>query len=139
VTWAIYTQITAKARALEMLIAVFVAFWAFQVLIYAMTGTGPLAWAGLIGRAELAVPLVLLTLGALHWLGTWLADHGPLPAVARAVSMVGMALVFAALSWAGGGTSAAPTYAGIALACLGAAIPAAKDARYARIFHATNT
>lgn len=135
-TWQNYTQITAKARALEMIIAVFVARWAYTMGQYAVIGTAPLAWAGLSGRAELAVPGALLALSLLHWLGTWLSDHGPLPAVARALAMAGMALIFAALSWAGGGTSAAPTYAGIALACFWAVAPAAKDARYARIFHA---
>lgn len=137
-TWTLYTRVTAKARALEMVIAAFVAFWAFNVLVYALFGRGPLLWAGLSRVTEIQLTAGLLCLSAVHLVGTYQVDRGTWPAAARAVAMAGMALCFAFLAVQGGGTSAAPTYFGITLACLGAVAPAAKDARYARGLHAAD-
>lgn len=137
-SWTLYTQITAKARALEMVIAVFVAFWAFTVLTYALVGTAPLSWANFSRHQEITLTGMLLALGGLHLIGTLSTDRGAWPGIARAVAMGGMALSFAGLAIQGGGTSAAPTYLGITLACLAAVVPAMRDAHYARRFHAAD-
>lgn len=119
-----------------MLIAAFVIFWAVAVLHYAVSGRQPLAWAGLTGPAELRLTATLLGFCLLHMAGTALSSRGSLPAVLRAIALAGMATCFGWLAWAGIGTSAAPTYLGITVACIGAIAPAAKDARYARSIHA---
>lgn len=134
-SYTLYAQLTAKARALEMIVAVFAAFWAFQVLIYALTGTEPLAWAGMKGQDGAILPGALLALGGIHAAGTWGWRRGAHAAVARAIAMAGMTVCFAYLAFMGSGTSAAPTYFGIAIACFGAVFPAAKDAHYARGLH----
>lgn len=131
-SWTLYTTLTARNRAIEAIVAVFALLWAAVVLSYAISGTMPLEWVTPDAAAQWHHPAVLLAACALHMTGTALTRPSPAPAILRVVGMSIMALTFGHLSWSGIGTSAAPTYAAHAAACVLGAFNAAKDARYAR-------
>lgn len=131
-SWSLYTTLTARNRAIEAMVAMFALIWAIVVLSYAFRGNMPLAWANPAASAQWHHPAVLLMASALHMTGTALNRPAPAPAILRAAGMAIMTLTFGHLSWAGIGSSAAPTYAFIAACCAAGAMNAAKDARYAK-------
>lgn len=131
-SWSLYTALTARNRAIEAIIALFALLWASLVLSYALRGTGPLIWAGVPEDAQWHAPTIMLGACLVHMAGTVLIRPRPLPAIMRAVAMMVMAVMFAALAYRGLGQSAAPTYAFIAATCMAGAFNAARDARYAR-------
>ena len=131
-TWALYTRLTARNRAIEALVAGFVFFWSIIVLQYWASGTNPLGWAGLPEARQWQHPAALLAACVLHMAGTALDRPWPLPALMRAAAMASMASVMAHLSWLGGGQSAMPTYLALSAACLGGLMVALRDARFAR-------
>lgn len=131
-SWSLYTTLTARNRAIEAMVALFALIWAGVVLSYALRGTMPLAWVTPDASAQWHHPAVLLAACTLHMAGTALTRPSPAPAILRVIGMAIMAMTFGHLSWAGLGTSAAPTYAAHAAACILGAVNAARDARYAR-------
>ncbi len=131
-SWALYTTLTARNRAIEAMVALFALLWAAIVMTYAVRGTMPLAWAGVAQSAQWHLPAALLGTCALHMIGTVTTRAAPLPAILRTIGMAGMTCIFALLAYQGIGQSAAPTYAFIAACCAAGALNAARDARYAR-------
>lgn len=131
-TWIIYTRLTAQNRAAEAMVALFCLFWAAYVQSCLNAGSGPLDWAAVPRAEQWQYPAALAVSGLLHMAGMATARPHPLPPLMRAAAMGGMAATFAALSWAGAGQSALPTYAGLSLACLGGVVVALRDVRYAR-------
>ena len=131
-SWSLYKRLTARNRAIEAAIAAFVLFWSATVLHYWLTGSAPLAWAGLPEGDQWQHPAILLAACAIHMAGIRVDQPHPWPAIARAAALGVMTATFAHLSYLGVGLSAMPTYLAMAVICgISATVPL-RDARYAR-------
>lgn len=131
-TWTIYTSLTSHARVAESVVAMFCLFWAAWVSALIGQGFTPMLWTGLEGGAQYLVPLLLSLSGLLHVTGLRLLNVMPLSAVLRAIGLGSMAAVFGLLCYFGLKSSAGPTYFAFTLLCMGGAVNAVRDARYAK-------